>query len=265
MYNKHQQLLYKPQKSIEIPDSIHGLLIKENLFREAFSSDFDVQLSFEIYRCMNRKELYHLIDGQKINANYLNQDRFGFSFSASKYFADLMYNTRKNWSFERQYNHHEYDYMVSFNTQIMFDNFNMVKINYNIDWFIEHPEIAWNTIGYNKFELSNFKGFCHEILENWQSNIDWKEKTELECYIEILKNINNSYFNKYKKDPVYQDIVSFDVLLGYKDQHEVLLFENEYSFVSGMITNVQSFRKQLLNELYNFLTGINKNQNGKVI
>jgi hypothetical protein len=256
MYDNHQQLLYKPERSIDIPDEYHALAKREDIFIENFPVNNNEQhLGPEIYRCMNRKELYTLIRGNKIHVNDMDMDRLGFSFSISKYYADFIYSTRKPWQLDRKDGYFEYDYIVSFDTNIMFDNFNMVQIEYNIDWFINHPELAWNTLGFEKFSLPEYSGFCHEVLENWESNIDWSTKTELECYTEILKNINNSYFDKFRKDVVYEDITDPNFLLGYKDQHEILLYENTYHFVHGMITNVQSFRKELLNELYNFLTG----------
>jgi hypothetical protein len=207
-----------------------------------------------LYRCMNKHELYSLLSGEIVESAEMH---YGFSFSKNRIYSIKQYKEILKYPEpsigENDDDSFTYDFLVTFNRSVMEDNFPMTEIKYTPKWFANHIKIAFNYLGYEPEEVfyTGSSAYFITVLEFLYHDYDFSNINNGEAYSIILNN--------HIDDPVL--IEEFPNLVGLKFSDisttsfmsEVLLEQNTYHFISGMINNVESFYPELLNELYNFL------------
>jgi hypothetical protein len=185
----------------------------------------------EIYRALGLRELIKLIAGKEIK----NTRLLGFSFAKTKDLAKFV---------ATQYQ--KDGYIVTFDAQIMNNNFTFIDIKPNIDLLHDFPKVAYHLTGF-PFDLEN--GPFNEAyrwgyeMMNKLHRIDGvkpgfsKTHNNYECMIELL----NLYEPKLYKDLLYNSSINETLLSG------------PYHFVPGMITNIQVSTRNNMRKLYNFI------------
>jgi hypothetical protein len=215
-----------------------------------------------LYRSMNKYELYNLFNNKVIKTDMFYGISFAKNKAYTKHIQSLIHKPNGGYFYsptlgnedENEYND---DFVVTFNREILEENFPMLELEYTKEFFINHPEIAWNYLGlsvdeweWDKQNMGEYLKYF-KVLEYLYPGKDFSNLCDGEAYSIILKH--------HMDDPIL--IEEFPLLNGLKFQDifetsymsEVLMEQNHYHFVSGMIVNVESYYRELLDELYYFL------------
>jgi hypothetical protein len=194
----------------------------------------------EIYRSMGWDEIIALIEGNTLeNKNGL----VGFAFALEKHLGNYVTT-----------NYQTEGFLVTFDSNIMQDNFRFVEFQPDVNWFEENARIAFNLTGYDvNLKFGEFNQILNtiEFDECWDVNRDLPNKefkkltskffcqthTNYECFIKLLHD---------KNEYVCRRLLTTAIL------NECLLV-GSYWFVPGMITNIQTTTKGNIEKLYNFI------------
>jgi hypothetical protein len=213
---------------------------------------------------MNKYELYNLLKGEEITTDMF----YGISFSKNKAYANHNYELINKPSklfynptlVDEDENEYEDDFTVTFDRKIMEQNFPMTELEYTPQFFINHPRIAYNYLGlaqdeyyYNGNDSPDGEDYRRyaKILKYLYPDKDFSNLNDGEAYAIILKHHMDDPDLIEKFHNV--DGLRFEDIFRTSYMSEVIMEQNEYHYISGMITNVESFYPELLEELYNFL------------
>jgi hypothetical protein len=218
-----------------------------------------------LYRVMNKYELYNLFNNKVIETDMF----YGISFAKNKAYAnqtrDLIHKSNGGYFYpptlgDEDENEYNDDFVVTFNRSILEQNFPMIELEYTKEFFINHPKIAWNYLGLAEEEWyhngndspdgQDYRKYV-KILKYLYPDKDFSNLNDGEAYSIILKYHMDdpSIITKF---PIINGL-KFDDIFKTSYMSEVLMEQNHYHFISGMIENVESFYHELLDELYNFL------------
>jgi succinate dehydrogenase flavin-adding protein (antitoxin of CptAB toxin-antitoxin module) len=166
-----------------------------------------------LYRAISDKEMFALIADEKI----INKKMLGFSFSKNLLNVQNYINTKLS-------------YIVTYDAEIMRNNFKFIDIIPSVNWLKENIEIAENIV-------NDYTG----ILLRYISKI---YDITVDSTTEALQKLLD-----------LEDKQTINTLFTLIVREQECLLTGEYWFVRGMITNiqVQNGKENHLEDLYNFI------------
>jgi hypothetical protein len=208
-----------------------------------------------IYRCMNKHELYTLLNNQIVEKRGL--EHYGISFSTNREYGKYMFNNVNEWGLkpsltDKYYDYWSADFLVTFNRDIMENNYNMVEYEYTPEWFADHINLAWNYLCKEQSEGKYTDGEYNDCLKYFDPDSHFEGMTEFQAYEKCLRN---DYVDDQEVLDEFPECEGLEwrFIMRNANMYEINLEGNSYHFISGMVENVESFYPELLDELYNFL------------
>jgi hypothetical protein len=231
-YNQIKDILIKKGYNLGYNDDSDDTL---TLFSNPHDNAFDIEipndyspLHDELYRGLNGKELHDLL-----------YDRLPIgrcSFTKNKDVTILETN--------------ENDYVITFDTDILFQNFSMIEIIYNEEFFRNNPEISCRIYSAKESYKLETIDYPTDLAKN--NRFKYKGYDLFKIYLYSDEPLNYIYDDNYNKIGTERLV---DELINYAWENEVLALDG-YEYRKGLIKDIQCFSGWKSEELYDILKEI---------
>jgi hypothetical protein len=227
-YNQIKNILSK--NKLNYDESSLFTNAHDNIYDLEIPNDY-IPLSNELYRGIKEKELLDLL--------YERLPIGRCSFTKNKTVTIRETN--------------EEDYVITFDTNILFQNFSMLEIVYNEKFFRNNPEIAWRIFtakeGYKLEKID----YPTDLAKN--NRFKYNGYDLFKIYLYSDEPLDYVYDDNYNKIGIERLV---DQLINYAWENEVLALDG-YEYRKGLIKDIQCFSGWKSEELYDILvTIINK-------